>query len=337
MTTLASSDEDAYDFPTDVRRRSLGGLIDSTSLMAAARENARRIRSLRKALREDRPDVVVSLLDTTNVRCVLAARPLGVPILLCESSDPRYFPLARPWRLLRRVLYPRADALVIHAEQVRPWATGVMRRSERVHVVPNAVWVTPVGSPRAVSPDGLRTAVAMGRLVDLKGFDLLIRAFALIATQNPSWRLTIHGEGPERENLESLITTLGLGDRIALPGYTRDPAAAFADADLFVLASRTESSPLVLVEAMACSLPVVSFDCPSGPSEVITDGVDGLLVPAEDVHAMARALDALMSDAGFRAALAAAAARVLDRYGPDAVVRQWNAVLNDVLRNTKDH
>lgn len=333
MTTLTSSDSDSYEVPEGVRRRTLGGLVDSSSVISAARTNLRRIRSLRRVLREDSPDVIVSFLDTTNARTVLAGRPLGVPIVLCESSDPRYFPLSCTWRLLRRLIYPRAHALVIHAEQIRHWATAVMRRAERVHVVPNAVWVLPDAAASVARAGDQQTVVAMGRLVDLKGFDLLIRAFAMVAGRHPSWKLTIHGEGPERQGLESLVSTSGLGNRVSLPGYTRDPAAVFAGADLFVLSSRTESSPLVLVEAMACGLPVIAFDCPSGPSEVITAGVDGILVPAEDVDSMARALDTLMSDATTRATLGVAARDVRDRFGPDAVMRQWNAVLNTVLRD----
>jgi glycosyltransferase involved in cell wall biosynthesis len=144
----------------------------------------------------------------------------------------------------------------------------------------------------------------MGRLHPQKGFDLLLEAFSRIKDQYPDWSLTILGDGPLREQIESLRDELGLKGRVHLPGAVKNPHQVLKQAELFVLSSRREGFSLALLDAMSYGLPVVAFDCRSGPREIIRDGVDGVLVPPEDVGAMAEALGRLMSDESERNRLA---------------------------------
>ncbi len=161
-----------------------------------------------------------------------------------------------------------------------------------------------------------------------KGFDLLIEAFARVAPSFPDWELTIHGEGDSRAGLEAARDRLGLTDRVQLPGPTRDLPSALTTADLFVLSSRYEGFPNVLCEAMAAGVPVVSFDCPSGPAEIVRDGTDGLLVPAGDVAGLAAALARLMGDDRARAAFAERAPEVAGRFSAQAMLAQWEACVH---------
>jgi len=334
LNTFAPDDDDVYPASPGVTRT----VLSDHSPSAGRRSLLARLATpvvLRRALRDQRPDVAVSFLNRTNIRLAMATLGTGIPTILCESNDPRHFPLGAIWRLLRRLTYPFADALVVHSESLRAWCGRVMLRRERVHVVPNAVWidvVTPARAPGKQS--GTRTLLALGRLEHVKGFDLLLRAFALVAPDTPDWRLVIHGEGSERTSLEALRSSLGLTDRVALPGFTAEPSTALAEAEVFVLSSRTEGSPLALVEAMASGLAVVSFDCPSGPADVITDGINGLLVPPEDVEALAAALRTLMRHGGLRKRLGAAATQVLATVGPSPVMSAWDRVLTDAGAGT---
>jgi glycosyltransferase involved in cell wall biosynthesis len=170
----------------------------------------------------------------------------------------------------------------------------------------------------------------MGRLSREKGFDVLMRAFARCAATRPDWSLLIAGEGEERAHLVDLRGRLGLAARVRLPGRVADPGGLLRRADLFVLPSRHEGFPNALLEAMACGLPVVAFDCPSGPAEIVRPGQDGLLVPACDEEALAAAMRRLMDDEAERRRLGARAVEVLERFGLDRVMAAWETVVDGV-------
>jgi glycosyltransferase involved in cell wall biosynthesis len=167
----------------------------------------------------------------------------------------------------------------------------------------------------------------MGRLERQKGFDLLIRAFASIARERPDWDATILGDGPERDALAAEIARWGLTRRIFLPGREPDAMGVLRRAELFVLSSRYEGFPNALCEAMACGLPVVAFDCPSGPVEIVRDGVDGLLVPAENVEALATAMSQLAGDPERRRAMGARATEISGRFSVESVAEKWERIL----------
>jgi glycosyltransferase involved in cell wall biosynthesis len=169
----------------------------------------------------------------------------------------------------------------------------------------------------------------MGRLGKEKGFDLLIRAFAAIAGEHPRWDVTIFGEGPERGALAGEIERSGVAGRVSLPGRTTDTEGVLRGADLFVLPSRYEGFPNALCEAMACGLPVVAFDCRSGPATIVRDGVDGVLVPAENVDALSAAMARLIADPEGRRRMGARAAEVSDRFSVERIASLWGRILID--------
>jgi glycosyltransferase involved in cell wall biosynthesis len=200
-------------------------------------------------------------------------------------------------RLGYRFLYPSADAVVAPSRGV---AGSLLQLSpipiQKVHVIYNPV-VSPELYEKAdapvehpwFQPHQPPVVLAAGRLVALKGYDTLLRAFARVRQQTPV-RLVILGEGPERPNLERLAAELGVAADVDMPGFDPNPFRYMKRAGVFVLSSRYEGLPNVLIQALACGCPVVSTDCPSGPSEILDGGRYGALVPVDDVEAMAGAI-----------------------------------------------
>ena len=222
--------------------------------------------------------------------------------------------------------YGAADAVVVLTAADRRAYREALGPGARVVRIPNAVL------PMAAPPGQQRGPVilAAGRLARQKGFERLVRAFASIAPEIAGWRLRICGAGPEEAALRRLARELGVAGRVELPGCVPDMAPEFARASVFALSSRFEGLPMALLEAMTAGVPVVAFDCPTGPKEVIDDGHDGLLVPEGDEDGLAAALRALVADPERRRALGDAAARTAAAYAPATVGRRWDGLLAEL-------
>ncbi len=331
FVTIDSSQRDFYRLDERISRTALGLAGESGGWCQFLGNNLRRVRQLRAAVLAAAPQVVVSFLDATNVLVLLAMLGSDVPVVVSERIDPRKKPTGDVLRLLRRVVYPHARALVVQTRAVSSWARQIVKE-ESICVIPNPVMKVPVRDRRAsLGAKNAFTVLSIGRLDPQKGFDLLLEAFARCANKHPDWRLRIIGEGPERERLAALAGRLEITSLVKLDPVTYETAAAFLEGDLFVLSSRYEGFPNALLEAMAFGLPVISYDCPSGPTEIIRDGVDGVLVPAEDVIALAAAMDRLMSAEHERQRLAAHAVEVTERFGFAQVMRMWDEVLEKAV------
>ena len=267
---------------------------------------------------------VVSFTDKMNVLTLLASWSAPWQVVIAERNDPRHQSLGPVWEWLRRRTYPRCQAWVVQTEAVARFAR-VLAGQRPVVVIPNAV----APPAAAIPPPEQRPTriVGIGRLSPEKGFDVLVRAFARIAPWYPDWTLQILGTGPQRGELEDLADSLGVRDNVRLAGWVDQPESALLESGVFVLPSRYEGFPNALLEAMACGLPCIASACDSGPAEIIRDGVDGLLVPPENVDALADALRQLVSDEAKRARLGRRAVEVTSRFSREAFFARWEEVL----------
>lgn len=177
-----------------------------------------------------------------------------------------------------------------------------------------------------------KRVIAVGRLDGQKGFDFLIAAWKLVHERFPDWLLDIYGEGDMREPLQRQIDGLGLGDRVVLRGRTQNISQEYARHSIMVLSSRFEGFVLVLCEASACALPLVSFNCESGPSEIIEDYKSGILVKrVGDIQGLAFALGELMSNEYARRRMGQYAEQMSHRFGLSEIVEQWRELLSHTL------
>lgn len=224
-----------------------------------------------------------------------------------------------------RACCPRFDTVAVLTERDREEYARLLPGT-RVVRIPNAVH----SLDQVPTDHSAKIAVAAGRLAPQKGFDLLIPAWAKLVGAHPDWQLRIYGSGERKAELRRLIEEHHLYNHVFLMGHTDRLDDELAKASFYVPSSRFEGLPMVMIEAMSHALPVVGFDCPTGPADVLTHGVDGLLVPPEDPDALADATGRLMGDEALRAEMGVAAVLTASSYGPDAVHPRWEALFTEL-------
>jgi len=327
--TILTLDEGALPpfFPLhpSIIHRPLNTRRPSRNLLEAIVRNGSNLTQLRRAISDSQPDVLVSFLSENNVKALLATRGLRrIPIIISERTDPHGRSIGFVWENLRRLTYSWSDVLVVQTQHALQYFAPKVRT--KGVVIPNPVLPGAAHSHACDDPPHTRfTVVTFGSLRAVKGHDMLIEAFRRVASAFPDWDLRIFGEGQDRNALQAQIQACGLAERIFLPGHIS--LEHLPEADLFVLPSRAEGFPNALAEAMARGLPVISFDCLSGPLELIRDGLDGILVPPEDIEALSGAMARLMAAPEERARLAARAPEVVERFSLERILELWEGAL----------
>jgi len=289
-----------------------------------------------------RPDVVFSSLTYCNM-LVLMSRAIfrwKYPVVICEQNtlgpSLRHQRFARLKAGIIRALYPSADGIVTVSEGVRRDLLGRITASEdNAHVIYNPVDLQGIESSARNNCEGSyeRTIgiLAVGRLTPQKDYPTLLRAMRIVADKHEE-HLMILGTGEEMDTLKQLSKELGLDRCVSFAGFVKNPYSYMARAKMLVLSSAWEGFGNVIVEAMACGTPVVATDCPSGPGEIIQDGVNGLLVPVGDERALAAAITSLLDDEELRRRLAGAAKRRAQAFGIERVTRQYEDLLVTTIR-----
>jgi glycosyltransferase involved in cell wall biosynthesis len=222
--------------------------------------------------------------------------------------------------------YPRLDLVATLTTKDAEDYRRLLDDSTQITCMPNAV--PDLGGIQARGDK--KIVVAAGRLAPQKGFDRLIPAYAKIAADHPDWELRIFGSGPLEGKLRAMIDELGMHDRIRLMGYTSRMYDELADSAIYVMSSRYEGFPMVLLEAMGIGLPVVSFDCDNGPRDLIDHDANGLLVEDGDEAGLAAAMSALMSDEARRRSMGATARRSTAGYSAPVMAERWEAIFAEL-------
>lgn len=327
LLTLDHCNNGFFEVSPAVRRVALGLAESSQTVMARVVANVKRVLAFRHAVIASNADVVVSFITETNVTALIACIGLGKPVVISERVDPREHPVGRIWSLLRWATYDRARLLVVQTSAIADWC------QERWGLRSIATIPNPVLMPSArgiVPPSGSRPfLLAVGRLNRQKGFDVLIQAYALVAAEFPDLDLRIAGDGPEADSLRQLALDAGLGDRVTFMGHVRNVTDLMTQAFAFVLPSRYEGFPNVLLEALASGAATIATDCRSGPRQILCDGKYGDLVPVEDPVALAASLRRICGDADLRDNLRASAALAVRPYALETVVTLWELALAD--------
>ncbi|HEY0941093.1 MAG TPA: glycosyltransferase family 4 protein [Steroidobacter sp.] len=312
---------DFYELDPAVRRVHLDVESRPGEWFAITRTSLRRVLKLRRLLHSARPNAVLSFVTESNVLTVLAHTGLKSRLVVSERIHPgMHSALPWTWKLLRKLVYRWSDAVIAQTREAARWID--LNCGATALVIPNALRPLPDAHEQRQP-----LILAVGRLVRQKGFDLLLQAFSRIAADFADWNVTIIGDGVEQSRLMSLSRQLQLGERVTFVGQVRNVEDWMARAGIVVQPSRFEGFPNVVLESMGMGAAVVSSDCASGPADLIEDGVNGRLVPVEDIDALSRAITELISQPALRERLGREALRVRQRFHQDLIMAQWEDCL----------
>jgi glycosyltransferase involved in cell wall biosynthesis len=338
MLTVRSTEFDFYELPPAVERIALANdkYLQSTSNHIFV--PFIRLIKIRSIIKEIQPQIILGMVTKANIYAILASIGLGIPVVISERNYPPRQPLGWFIRLLRKIIYRGASVIVVLTQNSGKWfkknVPGV-----QVEIIPNAIaWPLSELKPRVnvkdyFSDDEL-VFLSVGRLHIQKGHDLLIKAFTTIIAQNHKTKLAILGEGEERKKLSDLIKREGVQENVFLVGSVGNIADWYARADVFVLSSTYEGFPNVLLEALSAGCACISFDCNDGPRELIQNGINGMLVPPEDIDSLAKAINELAKNKKIREGLSIEAIKIRETYSDDFVFRKWKTLFDLVLKNS---
>ena len=332
LVTYSGRGACAYALNGGVRLRFLADEVPyhGRSLVA----NLCRFFALRRIINSSGPSTAVSFLTNVNIAVLLASSGLKrMRVIVSERVYPPAVPLGLIWGGVRRLVYPFAHCVVMQTSEGLDWLSREIPKA-RGAIIPNPIpYPLPAAEPTLLPEDWIsphrKLLLAVGRLSQEKGFDCLLEAFAELAPENPEWDLVILGEGPLRDQLENQAQALRAAHRVHLPGRVGNVGDWYARADLYVMSSHFEGFPNTLGEAMAHRCAAISFDCDTGPRDLIRHGENGLLVkPAGDAQALASALRQLMQGSTQRAEMAAKATEVRQQYSTDNILKLWDKLFD---------
>ncbi len=318
--------------PLDKRVQLINLNTESSSqgLVDAVITNLYRVQLTRKHLRSVKPHVVVCF-GISHLTAAYLARPfLGIKLIGSERNNPRYSDYG-VWKHLKRLIPQLVDGFVFQTNKAQMlYPITVQKKSI---VITNGISI----EDHAIGTLQLNQRIpgsmcGVGRLSEQKGFDTLINAFARFERQYPSYILTIYGEGNERNNLEKLISELNMEGKVILAGKINNVLEEISKQQVFILSSNYEGMPNALIEAMACGCACVSTDCDYGPSELITDGENGLLVPVGDIEALANAMERIANDIAFADKLAKNAKRIRDTNSIHNIADRYHEYITRVAK-----
>lgn len=312
-------DEPFFDIDSRVHRVALGFNVQAEPRI---KRTLRLISVMRNHIRNIKPDVIFCFSKSHLLFVYWAARIFRIPVIGTERTIPITQKKRHLAERLRMELFSVCSGIVFQTQRVQ--AMYPRRLQAKSVVIPNALFNREIYD-LPYQEKKLPRIVAMGRLMPMKGYDVLIQAFAQSRLSLEGYRLLIYGKGGERDRLQNQIDEGDLQDAVCLMGEDVHAYQEVAISEIFVLSSRYEGMPNTLIEAMGCGVACIATDCTCGPAELIKNEVNGLLVPVDDVDALANAMSTLAHDAEMRGRFAREGMRIRETHSIEAISKRWLA------------
>lgn len=314
----------------NVNYEPLGLLREKRGYLGKVKRTISQIITTRKRVHQIQPDVIIAQLDIAIFLAMTSTIYSKIKAIVYEGNNPYLNITNKYLQKVNNFLYRFTDHLVLQTQQIAKTFPSYLQ--DKISVIYNPVTTPPY---QLNHEDCLRNLqrkkiTCVGRLEHQKGYDVLIRAFHLFSQHHPDWSLEIWGEGRERSKLEQLCEEKGISDRVLLPGNIKNPYDQLLKSSVFVLSSRFEGLPNVLLEAMSVGMPVIATRCKFGPEEIIQHRQNGLLVPTEDAEAIADALVVLADDPKLCKQLGQNARKINNKLHVDKIMEQWEDVINSL-------
>lgn len=305
----------------------------SSNPIEAIKSNYALLKKINIIVKENKTDLIISFMTTANILGIIIGRFNKIPIIISERTNPYHQKIPKFWSILRSFCYRYSDMLIVQTETIKKFFKDKVDESKLL-ILPNPISneLTKNRNLNSLTNKG-NIILTVGRLTPLKSHAMLIRAFAL--TEYEKWELWIAGDGPEYQNLESLISELNLDNHVKLLGLVKDVHTLYNTAKVFAFSSTYEGFPNVLIEAMHFGLACVSTDCPTGPSELINSGENGYLVPVNDIDEMRDKLTSLMNNQTIIKQFGKKSMITVQKYEEENVISQWKSVINPLLQYRK--
>jgi GalNAc-alpha-(1->4)-GalNAc-alpha-(1->3)-diNAcBac-PP-undecaprenol alpha-1,4-N-acetyl-D-galactosaminyltransferase len=280
------------------------------------------IKGIRQTIKEKKPNIVISFITLMNILVLLATRGLSVPVLISERN---YFDQLRkrPLKILRRFLYPKSSAMVVLSEY---------DYNKYNYVDNKKIIFNPLNTENILDVNldkKEKILIAVGSLSPQKGFSMLIKALSKIEFKD--WKFLIIGEGSLREPLSELIKEYKLEDKIFLIGRKSNIFEYYKKASIFVLSSLYEGFPNVLAEAMAHGCASIAFDCKTGPSEMINDGVNGYLIEANNIELLSQRIESLINNKDIRKKFSEESLKIKEKLELNKITTIWEAYILETI------
>ncbi|AEE17230.1 glycosyltransferase family 4 protein [Treponema brennaborense] len=288
--------------------------LNKTSKLKRAKSYIKFIQLTKKIVKEKKLDYILGTTHALN--CLMYFTGKIVKKIACEHMNYD----ACPWisTKIRKLIYPKLDAVVLLTNADASHYTFIADKKR--FVIPNSLSFFTEKS----ADYNLKRVIAVGRLTEQKGFDILIQMSQRLKEHIPEWHIDIFGEGEEKEELDSLISSLEVNDFIKINAPTKDIQKELLNSSIYVMTSRWEGLPMILLESKACGLPIISFDCPEGPADVIEDGVDGYLVEFGNEEVFINRLISLCKDNAARAEFGKLARLNSAKFSSESIYKRWN-------------